>query len=250
MLKRIFGKHGFIFSDAKQLLGDFSGHLEHVCFTLLEEALLAGDPRVNDKVKSQLTSSEVFINPKNRQGRMISNQNAVMLCTNHLLAIPANPGERRWFMLALVEKIIGDKEYFDDLHDDLANGGDGQFLNWLLNMDLKGFHPRDAPKTDELGEQQLMSMKGPIRWLWECAERGYPVTGRQGYSHSDKHCNNLIGAEASLGDDVEAAELRNAYYSWAKDRGIRQETENVVGKDLTTILGKRSENRRETPSLL
>jgi hypothetical protein len=50
---------------------------------------------------------------------------------------------------------------------------------------------------------------------------------------------------ARLGDQVEAAELRNAYYSWAKDRVIRIEADNVIGKDLTTIIGVKK--REKTP---
>jgi hypothetical protein len=163
---RIFGEHGLIVTDASQIMGDFTGHLEFACYILMEEAILAGDPRINDKSKSRITSSKILINPKGRQARMILNRMAVDLCTNHDKAIPANPGERRWLMMAMSEEHIGDKNYFDAIHNDLANGGDGQFLNFLLRVRLRGFHPRYPSKTLELADQQLMGLKGGSRWLW------------------------------------------------------------------------------------
>jgi Primase C terminal 2 (PriCT-2)/Family of unknown function (DUF5906) len=235
LMVRIFGEHGFIINDPDQLFGSFTGHLEFTCFALLEEALLAGDPRINDKVKQRLTGNYVPINPKGRQARKVPNRMAAMLCTQHVWAVPAGAGARRWFVLAVSEDRIGDKAYFKAIHDDLADGGDGQFLSLLLRVDLKGWHPRHPPKTFELAQQQLMSLPSVYRWLWQCAEVDCVVCRGHagGTSYGDK-LGTTAGAAKS-----KAAHLRDGYHGWAKERGVRAENEIIVGRMLTTVLGSK-----------
>jgi hypothetical protein len=233
IMVRIFGRHGLIIDDANLLFGDYTGHLEYACFILIEEALLAGDPRIADKIKSRLTANNVTINPKFRQARSVPNRPAPMLNTNHTWAVPAGAGARRWFVISVSETRIGDKAYFNAIHDDLKNGGDGQFLNYLLKIDLKGWHPRHPPKTLELAEQQLMSLPPVYRWLWECASSGRILCGR-----TPGTCYNFQGHPCKLGEDVEAPKLRDAFNDWARDRGLRTENEVVIGKMLAPVLGQ------------
>ena len=188
--------------------------------------LFAGDARIADKIKSRLTSNMVTINPKFRPARSVPNRMAAMLCTNHEWAVPAGSGARRWFIVDVSEARIGDKAYFDALHADLEHGGDGQFLNYLLKVNVNAWHPRDVSRTMELALQQLASLKPFYRWLWECANSGCILKG----NHWHGHCPNL-------GEDVEASTMRDAFNDWVRDQGGRTESEVIIGKMLTPVLG-------------
>jgi Family of unknown function (DUF5906)/RepB DNA-primase from phage plasmid len=234
VMRRIFGdRHSMTLDHPEQFTGNFTGHLEHACFVLLEESLFAGDAKNADVVKARLTANTILINPKYRQPRNIQNHLSVMLCTNNEWAIRAGAGERRWFVASVSEERVGDLAYFNALHDDLENGGDGQFLNYLLKYDLAGWDRRNVPKTAELRAQQEATLRGVPRWLLDCVEEERIVGGR-GYD----------GPQPSLGRDIPSNDLREAFNHWA--RGHRNEREldaRAFNNKLDDILGARKRPR-------
>jgi uncharacterized protein DUF5906/primase-like protein/DNA primase RepB-like protein len=227
VMVRIFGRHGLTISDNARLLGNHDEHLEFACFVLIEEALFAGDAKTADKIKSRLASDTVTINPKFRPARSVPNRLSAMLCTNHEWAVLAGKGARRWFVLSVAETRVGDLPYFRALHVDLADGGDGQFLNYLQKLELGDWHPRAVPKTAELAIQQLMGLPKVYAWLWECASSGRILEGKQPRGP-------LL---PTLGEKIDTAAARDAFNDWVRDQGGRTENEIAIGKLLTRVLG-------------
>jgi hypothetical protein len=240
LMVRIFGAHGLTISDPNQLFGDFNGHLEFACLVLIEEALLAGDPRIADRIKSRLTSDAVLINPKFHQARTVPNRMNALINTNHEWAVPAGAGARRLFVAEVSEERVGDQGYFDAIHADLRNGGDGQFLNLLRRVDLKGWHPRNPPRTTELAHQQLMSLTPVARWLWECANSECILGGRNQtifVAKPDRDDPAKLRVVSELGGTIDAPVLRDAFNEWAQNHSLRTQSEAVIGKELVPILG-------------
>jgi hypothetical protein len=196
LMVRIFGRHGLTVSDNCRLLENHDEHLEFACFVLIKEALFAGDARVADKIKSRLTSNMVTINPKFRPARSVPNRMAAMLCTNHEWAVPAGAGARRWFIVDVSEARTGDKAYFDALHADLESGGDGQFLNFLLNIPLGDWHPRAVSRTMELALQTGEPQAGLSMALGMREQRAHPQGQPLAWPlpRSRRGCRNLNNA--------------------------------------------------------
>jgi hypothetical protein len=219
------GRHGLLVDDKEQLLGKFNSHLETTCFALGEEVLWAGDHSTADALKSRITASTIPIEEKYRHRRVVPSRLHVMLTTNHAWAVPAGIQARRYFVCEVSDERAQDKGWFDPLYDDLKNGGMSEFLHLLLNLKLGEWHPREVPKTNELGQQQLLSSGSVEQWLLACVEME-SVTGKSDCS------------PAKLGNVISTQELYLAYSDFTRRRGARPESTSSFGKTLKRVCGK------------
>ena len=230
VMKKIFGRHALIVDDIKLLLGDFDGHLEHCCYIAVEEALFAGDMRACDKLKARVTSPVLTLNAKFRQARSVPNLLFATFLSNHGHVVQAGKGARRYFILEGSEERMGDTQHFNAIFNDLENGGYGQFLNCMLNSDLKKWHPRELLRTLELSRQQLMSLLAGPRHIWECADSGRIIGG----PYTEKR---LLEPLPKLGEKITLAAMRIAHNDWARDRGLRPENIVVLGRMWKQVFG-------------
>jgi hypothetical protein len=230
VMLRIFGPHhGMKINTPTQLFGPHVDYLEFMSFLMIEEALFAGDPRIADQVKDFITGSTVHINPKGRKAYSVANIVRAILTTNHDWAVPAGKNARRWFVCEVDEERTFDRAYFNALYGDLEDGGYGQFLNFLLNVKLGKWHPRNLVRTEELQEQQMLSASHIKQWLMDCAEQdGVQLWGSSGM----KLDLRKLGAEHATSD------LFEAYCGWRRaGGGGRVESKIAFGKTLTKVLG-------------
>lgn len=219
------GRHGLLVDDKDQLLGQFNSHLETTCFALGEEVLWAGNHATADALKSRITASTIPIDEKYRHRRVVPNRLHVMLTTNHTWAVPAGVQARRYFVVEVSDEVAQDKRWFDPLYRDLKDGGTSEFLDLLLRLNLKEWHPRDVPKTTELAQQQVLSAGSVEQWLLGCAELD-GVIGKEEFS------------VAELGSMISTQVLYGAYSDFTKRRGARPEGTSSFGKVLTKICGR------------
>lgn len=223
VMLEIFGRsHGLVVDNKEQLLGNFNAHLETTCFVLGEEVLWAGDPKTTDLLKSRVTSEVIPIEAKYRQRRLVQNRLKVMLTTNHSWAVAAGVNARRYFVCEVSDKVAQNADWFDPLYADLKSGGTAEFLHLLLSLKLGNWHPREAPKTDELVEQQIMSAGTVEQWLLACCE----VDGLAG-STSAGH----------LGIEVATQTLFEAYTAYTSSGNARRESLTRFGRLLTELFG-------------
>jgi len=224
VLLKIFGPHGALVDDKDRVLGRFNDWLEPVCFILAEEILWAGDHKANDKLKSLITADTIQIERKFGGCRSIPNRLHVIMTTNHDHAVAAGVGDRRFVVLDVSNEHAGDKAYFDRLYQDLDEGGYGEFLDLLQNVDLKGWHPRKLIKTVEATEQQRMSGDSVAQWAQACINDDWP--GPYMIRHD-------------LAARVQTTTLRDAYTAYCKQHGLRPVTEEAFGKACTEMFGPR-----------
>ena len=92
----------------------------------------------------------------------------MMAASNHDHAADAGVGDRRNAVYDVSDEHAGDKEWFDRLYRDLADGGTSEFLGFLLRVQLGDWHPRQILKTAETIEQQRMSGDSVSQWSQAC----------------------------------------------------------------------------------
>ena len=145
VMRTIFGAaHSYKVSRPDHLLGRFNDRLEYASFVMGEEAMFAGDPRIADQVKDAITGNTLNIEPKFKRARTVPSRIHMILTTNHSWAVPAGKWARRWFVCEMWEEKTFDADWFSSMKADLEAGGYGQFLNFLLSIDLKAWHPREV----------------------------------------------------------------------------------------------------------
>jgi hypothetical protein len=230
----IFGQHGFLVDDKDRLLGRFNDWLETACFVLAEEILFAGDLKSADKMKSIVTGDILQVEGKFRSCRQVLNHAKFIACTNHDHAVAAGSRDRRNVVYDVSNEYVGNKDYFNTLYRDLAEGGTSEFLWLLQSLQLGDWHPRLIIKTEETAEQQRMSGDSVSQWSQACITADAIADDRFGY--------------LELGKLISFSELLNAYTGFCKKTGLRPLGPEVFGKACTEMFGPRRRLSVETPA--
>jgi len=185
LLCRLFGAHAMQISDRKHLVGSFNAHLLQVCFLYADEAFWPGDKAGEGPLKRMVTEPTLFIEPKGIDGFEVPNRLSIMMTSNEDWVVPASSDERRYVVFDVSDERRGDFAYFDALNAEIEDGGLGAFLDEMLRLDLKGWHPRqDVPETQGLADQKAQSASPMVNWLGALLEEGEVpayvyVAGRQ-----------------------------------------------------------------------
>jgi hypothetical protein len=178
---RIFGLHGLPVTQAKHLVGGFSGHLQHCCFLFLDEAFWAGDVSAEGRLKSLITEDTITIEPKYFTPFQVPNLLHIMMSSNNDWVVPAGPHARR-YAVKVSDKRMDDFAYFSALRSELDNGGVEAMLYDLLRHDLGNWHPMQIYKTAALIEQKARSLRGLDAWIETMLQEGsLPYGGWEGY---------------------------------------------------------------------
>jgi hypothetical protein len=82
-LLKIFGPNGLPVSDAKLLVGSFSGHLHYCVFMFVDEAFWAGDVASEGRLKALITEEQITIEPKYFTAFPIPNNLHIIMSSNN-----------------------------------------------------------------------------------------------------------------------------------------------------------------------
>jgi hypothetical protein len=171
-LLKIFGSAGLPISDVKHLTGGFSGHLHHCVFLFLDEAFWAGNFSAEGRLKALITEEEFMIEPKYFQAFPVTNLLHIMIASNSDWVVPANHQARRYMVNNVADDRIGDFRYFNELNEELAQGGIEAMMYDLLQLELGNWHPKQIYKTAALMEQKQHSLRGLDAWIEGMLQRG------------------------------------------------------------------------------
>lgn len=176
----IFGQHGMHISGAKQLIGNFSGHFADKTFIYVDEAYWPGDMSAHGNLKRMITESDITIEKKFVDAYNVPNRLKIVFTSNERWVIPAGEDERRFAVFEVSGKYQQDLQYFSALDSELRGDGLKAFLYDMLQMDIKGWHPRQSiPKTTALRDQQIESL-GPVeKAFFNCLEQGWMINSPQ-----------------------------------------------------------------------
>jgi hypothetical protein len=171
-LVRIFGAHGLQVFNSKHLVGAFNGHLRNCLLLFADEAFWAGDKQGESVLKGMLTERALVIEQKGVDAVLWENRLHVIMAANAEWVIPASHDERRFAMFDVSNDRVGDRAYFDSLHEELNAGGLGAMLFDLLRVNLRDWHPRHIIQSTALRHQKEMSLNPIAAWWEEFLQRG------------------------------------------------------------------------------
>lgn len=168
----LFGRHYLPVSDPKHLVGSFNAHLRDCVLLFADEAFYAGDKKHESILKTLITEDTIAVEAKGVDVELQRNCVHVMMASNESWAVPADLGDRRFFVLNVSDRRRLDAEYFGAIEAQLKAGGYEALLDYLLNLDLKGWDVRNRPKTDALLEEKLNSLSVEFDWWYTCLRDG------------------------------------------------------------------------------
>jgi hypothetical protein len=167
---RIFGfRHSLHLSNPTQLAGRFTGHFEQCVFVFADESIWAGSRLEEQQLKALVTNPTYALEKKFKDAKLAENRLKFLMGSNSDWVVPSSEGhERRWAVQDVNKKYIGNRTYFNALHEELYKcGGIEAMLSSLLHLDLEGWHPRNGvPDTAALRDQAMLSLSSVEKWLY------------------------------------------------------------------------------------
>lgn len=237
---RIIKNHYVTIANKDQLLGKFNQHQEKCLLLHVQEGFWAGDKRDEGALKYLITSENVMIEPKGMNAFPIRSVLRIFISSNEKWVVPATEDERRFFVLNVSNRRLGDHKYFDLLRKEMKGDGPAALLAMLQARDISGFQIRKVPSTQGLAEQKVEGLKNVERWWYGVLEHG-SIEGL-GQNHKGEVSNNkwLRGAAT-----IEKNDFRDLYSRWLRTRWFDGEeiTEIEFNKRLRVMVPNVSVSR-------
>jgi hypothetical protein len=216
-LLKIFGEHALHITQAAQLVGQFNGHLRNKLYIFADEAFFAGDKKHVNALKATATEDMATYEFKHRNATRGINYLHTLMASNETWVIPASENDRRFFVLDVKSTMVRELDYFENLTNQLKEGGYEAMLSELLSRDISNFNVRKIPQTQALDDQKLLSMTVEDAWLHEILNRGYVLEARGN------------AREFSVWDGIYSNKVLQASYAqYAKARGARYLASNIA----------------------
>jgi hypothetical protein len=122
VLQRIFGAHAFQVTSREEVIGKFNGHLQDCVLFVADEAYWGGDKRCVGRLQGMITEPTLPIERKGFDLILVPNYLHVVMLAEPGWVIPAGRYERRYGALTVSDGRLGDRAYFNALHQQIARG--------------------------------------------------------------------------------------------------------------------------------
>ena len=209
---RLLGRHYLQVSNGAHLTGNFNAHLRDLVLLFADEAFAARDKKHESVLKTLITEDNLTIEAKGQNVVNSPNFIHLIMASNDKHVIPAGEMERRFFVLDVGAEQQQKQSYFKQIADQMDNGGLEALLHYLRTYDLDGFNVRNAPVTDALQEQKVLSQDATQEWWFGKLDNGEVLPG------------------VDFGKQVEVEKLREAYYQDMQNiRAFRPLSSNRFG---------------------
>ena len=172
LLIKLHGAHGMSVSDPKFLTGSFNAYMRDLLFMFCDESFWAGDKAAEGTLKARVTGQTLTIEAKGVDAITAPNMMSIMMATNNEHAVPSSSDERRWFVLRVSNIKQGNFRYWDELNNNINNGGAEAFLHYLKDVDLADFNVRSVPQTKELANQKIHSFGALADFMYQALSEG------------------------------------------------------------------------------
>jgi hypothetical protein len=116
-------------------------------------------------MKDLITNTRRALEPKGVDVVMVDAFDRLFMTSNETTMVPAEKGERRYFVLDVNKRRAKDTAYFAAMEAELKGGGYERLIWELLQTDLTGFDCRTCPDTEALAEQKLNNLPFVAKWM-------------------------------------------------------------------------------------
>ena len=155
LLSNMIGKRFYSCSDPqKGVLGSFNNSLINSYVINFEELDYFSTKDSTDILKNYITETELEVNAKGKDSRMINSIHRFIGNTNHtIMPIKLSATDRRFCIIRSSDEKRGDSDYFKKLHSLVINKDlQATFYKYLSTIDIADFISEKIPETEYLNE--------------------------------------------------------------------------------------------------
>lgn len=137
---KVFGKFVVFIDKAKKMYENHSTFEKEKIFICVNEAAGTDNFENSEVLKTRITESKLYINPKGIQAYEIDNLCDYDMTTNNINVVKiTDDSERRWFQTEITNYYVGNIEFFVDFTDNILNNDDAikQIYEGLNKYDWK-----------------------------------------------------------------------------------------------------------------
>jgi putative DNA primase/helicase len=176
LLKKMLGANAHQVNGSNQLTGRFNGILAGRLLIFGDEVDMT-DKKSFDRAKGIISEPTISLELKGIDPEPIPNMARFIFTGNHDQVIAAGTRERRFLVLETAEHMIGNREYFKSLNNQIDEGGASAFFAYLQNIDLKDFDPYKAPATKGLIAEKLVGLPPVPAYIYRELNQPRPFNG-------------------------------------------------------------------------
>lgn len=224
-LGTLLGGHYAPLSNIHELTSNFNYHLKHAVLIHANEALWGGNKKDIGAVKAMITEEKCMIEGKCKDRVMVRNFRHLIISSNEDWPVHIDPDDRRFCVLQVSDQHKEDHAYFEQIQQELDNGGYEAILHELLNEDISMFNPRKLPVTSQSFDIKLRSADSPLRYLYEALSRGgFCIAG----------CKD--NEEPMWQDTIPKQSMYDDYCGWCNDNKERPIPQTQFTKQLKKVI--------------
>lgn len=217
----LFGPHYTHISQPGHLTGRFNSHMKHCVCLFCDEAQWGTGSKGEGVLKALVTEPTLMIEGKGQDVIELRNHVHLIAASNNDLAVPVGLEERRFLIVDVSPARLQAHAYFQQIEDQLDNGGREALLHYLLHRIYDKNTLRKLPQTKALFETKILSIS-PVHKFW----------------YERLHSGSLVSRRDSWGDGkIETAELQKEYHAFCKASGLSAKaTSTELGISLRKLL--------------
>ncbi|MCE5262644.1 MAG: DUF5906 domain-containing protein [Deltaproteobacteria bacterium] len=172
----IFGSHFLHIISSHLVGGRFNSFLKDALLVFVDEGFWGGDKQAEGVLKGMITEDFIMVEPKGKEAFRIQNNTNFIFASNGDWVVPAGPEERRFFVMDVSERRMGDNGYFTAIYEEMDNGGREAMLYDLLHHDISNVNLRKFPRSEALLDQIIHSMPTVKKFWYELLREGRITT--------------------------------------------------------------------------
>jgi len=237
-----FGAYGEIYGEHFSLITQDtmedqfnSDWVDQKLFVLADEIVAMQErTHVKNKLKTMVTGKTVRINQKMIAAYTEKNFYNMVFLSNELNPVVLEKNDRRYLVVWTPEK--RGKDYYQDVKDEIDNGGIQALHQFLLNVDLTGFNPNASPPMTHAKQDLIyLNLDAPQAFYhqWMDGDVGIPfmpcdvellfsIYQKWCFKKGERYPGNDRRFIASLGGSGAYSEKEHYFTTYNKEKSSRK----------------------------
>ena len=214
---KVFGKFIVFIDKAKKIYENHSTFEKEKIFICVNEASGTDNFENSEVLKTRITESKLYINPKGIQAYEIDNLCDYDMTTNNINVVKiTDDSERRWFQTEVTNYYANNIDFFVDYNDNILSN------DIAIKQIYEGLKQYDWKSVVKSGNFQDKNIK-PITAITKCVKE----SNRDKLIYFFKDIVNDYTSDDSPNIDLNNRELFDMWNDWCSKYKIKMELNNI-----------------------